>query len=372
MRSLTHLLHAAGRDRTDLSLDDFSERQIRWVIEVGLGPLFARHVVDSPAVWSGPMWPHIQGANLTARLMTDELLGSMDEILRACEGGARPPTLLKGISACTELYPEPHLRPMRDIDFLVATEDLAKTESALFGLGYRQESNRPRHYYETHHHTMPFRHPRTGVWVEVHRGLCAAGSEVGSDPAFSAERVSAERRISEFRGRPVYRLSAELQIVYLAAHWAYDFQPAGGLVAMLDVIHLLKRARSIRWEHVLSWLDGAIAANAVYLLLTYLDRHGLVELPAGLIGDIARRQRAFGRASLHLLHAIIDRYETNGRPLGPLMSERNCPIVWECLLRPEPELEKLVRIVWRLLPSRYRLMRAAPSRALPSSTPDAS
>ena len=48
MPSLVHFLHAASQDRKDLALEDFSERQIRWVIEAGLGPLLLRHVADGP------------------------------------------------------------------------------------------------------------------------------------------------------------------------------------------------------------------------------------------------------------------------------------------------------------------------------------
>jgi hypothetical protein len=372
MRSVVHLLHAAGHDRRDVALDDFSDGQIRWVIEAGLGPVLFRHVAESPRARSAPSWPTIQGADLTARLMTAELQDAMDAILGACDGRTRPPTLLKGISAADELYPEPHLRSMRDIDFLVATDDLAPTESALRALGYRQESRLSHEFYATHHHTMPFRHPQTGVWVEVHRGLCPTWSPVAADAAFGAAQMAAEQRRSEFRGRPVQRLSAELQIVYLAAHWAHDFRLAGGLVAMLDTIHLLNNSRAIRWERVLSLLDGAVAANAVYLLLSYLDRHRLVELPPGVGGELAGRQRAFGRGSLRALHAMIDRYVTNGRPLGLLMSERSFPIVWHSLLRPEPGLRKLARIGWWLLPSRSWLTRAAPGPALPSSAPETS
>ena len=260
---------------------------------------------------------------------------------------------------------------MSDIDFLVATRDLATVEAALFDLGYRQESTHPREFYETHHHTTPFRHPRTGVWVEVHRGLCARSSPVGSDAPFGAQRVLAEQSASEFRGHAVYRLSEELQIVYLAAHWAYDFRLAGGLVAMLDTIHLLKNARPIRWERLLELLEGTVAATAVYLVLAYLDRHELLDLPSGLIGEIAHRQRALGRPSLWLLHGIIDRYVTNGRDLGLLMSERNLPIIWESLLRPCPGFRKPLLAGWKLLPSRSWLMRSVPSPAPRSSAPDA-
>lgn len=47
----------------------------------------------------------------------------------------------------------------------------------------------------------------------------------------------------------VRRLSLELQLVYLASHWAQDFIRIGGLVALADTIYLLKHAGAdFQWE----------------------------------------------------------------------------------------------------------------------------
>src|SRR5262245_12058434 len=204
MPSLIRLLRAASRDRPELALADFSERQIQWVIECGLAPLLYRYLADAPVARASPAFPLVKGADLTARLIAADYLDTMDAILRACEGRTRPPTLLKGISVAGQLYPEPHLRPMRDIDVLVAPEAVPTVEAALRELGYRQESNRSREFYDTHHHTTPFRDPHTGVWVEVHRALCPAWSPVASDALFGLEHIRCEEKLSELRGRAVH------------------------------------------------------------------------------------------------------------------------------------------------------------------------
>jgi hypothetical protein len=294
---------------------------------------------------------------LTERVITAEQMDAMEEIVRACGGQVPPLTLLKGISVREQFYPEPHLRPMRDIDFLVAQDAVSFVESALMRIGYCRRSENPPEYYETHHHTMPFVHPRTGVWVEVHRGLFPARDPVAADGVFSADNVAAERRPSEFRGRPVYRLSEELQIVYLASHWASDFSRVGGMVAMLDMIYLLKNARTIRWNQILEWLDGGVASASAYLLLTYLARHRLVELPREILHDVSLRQRSFGRISLGIVHAMIDRYVTNGGEFDRLMSSRNFNTLWETLLRPHHPSRRLPQVFWNLLPSRVWFVR---------------
>src|SRR5207253_6578076 len=108
-------------------------------------------------------------------------LDALDGIVRGCPGTAPPLTLLKGVSVCEQYYPEPHLRPMVDIDVLVDPAALASVESLLLELGYRRRSQNPPEFYDAHHHTTPFRHPQTQAWVEVHRRLFPVASPLGSD-----------------------------------------------------------------------------------------------------------------------------------------------------------------------------------------------
>jgi hypothetical protein len=124
------------------------------------------------------------------------------------------------------------------------------------------------------------------------------------------------------------------------------------MVAMLDMIYLLKNVPNIRWNRILQWLDGGVVAASVYLLLTYLTRHGLIELPPAVVRDISQRQRSFGHVTLGIVHATLDRYVTNGHEFGWLMSERNFEILWDTLLLPRPPTRRLPLLFWSLLPSR--------------------
>jgi hypothetical protein len=303
------------------------------------------------------MWPVLVASDLTGRVVSAEKMDAMEEIARALEA-LRPPTLLKGVSVAGQFYPEPHLRPMGDIDVLVEPDDIPAAEAALVQLGYDRRPLKPPEFYDAHHHTAPFFHSQRRVWVEIHRGLVPRWKPVGGDKVFSPDTVRSERRPAEFRGWPVSRLSDELQIVYLACHWAYDFKRVGGIVALLDMIYLLQNARCVRWGRILEWLEEGVAATPVYLLLSYLERHGLAELPAGILGELRRRQRSFGGASVRILHAMVERYVTNGQDFGSIVSERNFEIVWETLLLPRPASRRLPALVWGLLPSRGTVLRA--------------
>jgi hypothetical protein len=348
---LISLLRAAAAGRRDLALARFGDCQIRWAVDTGLGPLLYHCVAEDPEARNAPLWPLIQGAHAMARLITHELLDAMSEIIDVCGGRVATLTLLKGISICQEHYPAPHLRSMRDIDLLVDVAEMSAVEALLRERGYRPRSNMPAEFYDQHHHGMPLFHERRGVWVEIHRGLFPPGSEPGADSVFSHEHVKSQLRASVFRDQPVTRLSNELQIVYTAAHWAFDLAQRGGMIAMLDLIYLLGRGRQyVDWRTILRWLDGSMAASSLYLLLAYLDRRNLVRIDPDVMRQLSVKQRSLGRMNLSLAHALLDHHVAAGRSLGGALDKRNFDILWKTLLLPGPPARNLMLIPWNLLP----------------------
>ncbi len=352
------LLRAAADDRTDLVLGQFRPAQIRWAVDSGLGPLLRRATAGDPEARKSPLWPLVESADLTARVMAGERLDAADEMIWACEGRTPPLTLLKGISICEQFYPEPHLRPMGDVDVLSEPTTAQIVEGHLLELGYRRTSEYPPEFYETHHHLTPLFHARKRVWVEIHRGLFPARSRVGSERAFSLANVAEELRPSRFRNRPVNRLSDELQLVYLASHWAFGLRRLGGIVGMLDLVYLLGRTPTLRWERIFEWLDGSLASTYVYVLLSYLSRHRLIALAPDVLRELFARQRSFGRTNLRVLHALLDRYVTEGREFGVLVSARNFGILWKDLQWPNSPSGNVLRALRSLRPSRAWLRRS--------------
>jgi hypothetical protein len=350
---LIRLLEAASQDRTDLTLASLPPGQIRWAVETGLGPWLRRCTANDPDAAASPLWPLVHSADLTARVIAGEQLDAMDEVARVCEDHATPVTLLKGISICEQYYPEPHLRVMRDIDLLIDEDRIPAIESRLLELGYVRMSENPPAFYETHHHTAPFFHPHRRVWLELHRQLLPSNCLGGWAGMFGLEAIRSQLRPSFFRGRPVNRLSDELQLLYLAVHWAFGLQRVGGMVGMLDVSRILNSAPHLEWERILGWLDGSSAVSTyLCLLLTYLDGRHLANIEPGILREVYSRQRSFGAMNLAALHAVIDRYVVDGRESRFLMSARNFSIVWQNLLGPRrPSLNALM-LLWRLLPSR--------------------
>jgi hypothetical protein len=346
---LMRLVRASARGERGLRLQAFDEDTIRWAIDTGLGPLLVRATADDPDTARSRLWPLLQGANLTARLLSALQMDAMAEIIDACRGEVPPLVLLKGISMCEHDYPEPHLRPMRDLDFLVEEDWTLRVEAILTRLGYVHRSERSDAFYATHHHVAPFFHPDTGIWVDVHRALFGPSSEFGADGVFTVQTLQAELRPSRFRGRVVRRLSDELQLVHVACHWAHGLRVVGGMIAMADISYLLNTPTSIRWGQILRWMDGSAAARHLSLLLTYLDQRGLIDVAPDVIHRLRLQQSALDRVTTALGHALLDRYVVGGHDFGAVMSEMNFQRLWRiAVLRKRPSRTFGLRSAWRL------------------------
>jgi putative nucleotidyltransferase-like protein len=347
--SLIGLFQAAAHGRTDWSPTALEAAQVQWAIQTGLGPLLWYTTHTAPGASASPLWPLIEGTHLAARLVTAEQFAAMEEIVEACRGRVPPLTLLKGISIAEQYYPAPHLRLMRDIDVLVDEAGLSTVEATLTALGYRQESREPPAFYAAHHHSMPFFHPARRIWVEVHRGLFPPASDLVTQGLFSREALQQQCKLSAFQGHEVFRLSPELQLVYIAAHWGMEFQPIGGLIALLDAIYLLQRtAGALDWGRILAWMERSAAAGSLYLLLTYLDASHLIDLTPGILRDLRSRQRSLDAATLALAHWLINRYFVAGHSRGRVLSDYRLNVLWQTLLldRGVPA-GKLFRVPWR-------------------------
>jgi Uncharacterised nucleotidyltransferase len=347
--NLLTLLRTVSKDHAFPPLSLIKDRQLRWIIEAGLGPLLWFASRKDLRTGELPSCRDVKAADLTARLINQIQLDTLSEILVRCEGLLPPITLLKGSSTGSELYPQPHLRVMRDLDLLVDFKEQPKLESILLKMGFRQQSTNSHEFYAMHHHSMPFYHKGRGVWVEVHRGLFPASNKLAKLPVFSPRNIRAELRPSWLKGTPVMRLSSELQIVYTASHWALELKREGGLFAFLDIIYLLRRAQqNIRWDAILNWVQDSVAGTHLYLVLSYLNKNNLIELDRKILADLFERQRSFGILNLKIAHSLITRYVVAGKvPVAP----GKVAVVWENLLLDRGAARNLVSVSKRMLPS---------------------
>ena len=356
------------------------ERDVAWAIECGMAALLSEAL--EPGQLSEPLEVRLRAADRWAWLRHADSLEAALEILDGCAGRVPSLTLLKGLSIGPEHYPSPHQRFLGDLDLLVPPDSLEEILGIFEKLGYA--ISKPSRRDLSHHHFPPLQHPRTGVWVELHTGLFPASQGFDRAGPFSAHQVLAEQRRSELEGRAVFRLSPELQVVYIASHWAHDFAPATGPRGLLDMLLLLRaEADSLDWDRIVSWLEDRRIAAHLQLMLSCLAAWELLEVPPKL-RDHWQQLSVLEPTALQVLVGMAERYQVRGamagvpdllaakrdreplgatpsgtfrsrfETLGTALITRNLrgllPILdtipWNALLDPRPSLSRRLLISW--------------------------
>lgn len=351
MIGLIPILRAKGSDRKNFDLNLLDPATIRWAVRAGIGPLIYHvHRDQLSQIPDAASRDALRSAELAAKLVMADTLDALEEILSASADMANETILLKGISTCQYLYPEPHLRTMGDIDLLIPTHRQQRLETLLLDLGYRQQSTRPAEFYKTHHHSMPFFHPRKHQWVEVHTALLS-NRDVASDSVFSSIHIESEVVPILFHGYRTNRLSYEQEMVYIAAHWAFERKCfVGGVTPLVDMMYLIQRhGDEIDWDHLLTLLDGSQTAVYLNLMLRFLQKYGIVYLPNKLMVRLATTQKYPFGISEAILHGLIENYSMRGKDPGRIASEANLGQLWETLLRPRPAWLNLLSASWNIL-----------------------
>jgi hypothetical protein len=139
--------------------------------------------------------------------------------------------------------------------------------------------------------------------------------------------VDGEMVILDRKTGLIYQLNTTASRVW---EWCDGSRTATELAEMVVRAFDVDPNTATDWPAILSWLEGSsAAATRLYLLLTYLRRHGLVRIDPEIMRRLATLQRSFGRVSLGLAHVLIDRCVVDGVTLG---GRRNFEILWDTLL----------------------------------------
>jgi hypothetical protein len=355
-----------GNRDLDLPWDEVDDRQIRYVMEAGLAPLLYRAaqytIEQAPAEWRNAL----KAADLTAQVLYGNVCDATSEIIDACrERGVRV-TLLKGVSIGDQYYPAAHLRPMGDIDLLVAEGDRAWVESMMLRRGYSPMSNFEAG--EEAPHGAPLFHRDRRVWVEIHTALFPRGERLLRNGLFSVPQIASQTVASTFQGRPVYRLTGEMQLVYIASYWIRDlsnnaFHPSF-VAPLLDAVYLLKvSGQVLDWGGLLEWLDNDIATASLYVMLFYLSAHGLDQSATPSLSRLASSQDIVGAPERRIICRMIDANLIGGRPFLGQFGQRHPMIaltVLNSMLAPGSHVGKVLSLPWDIvfppqIPERYSI-----------------
>jgi hypothetical protein len=263
---------------------------------LGAGALLYRHLSTG---WNRGHVPDevIQTLQKAYRLQAARNMaihGRLRKILKAMNGGDIPVILLKGASLATQLYRDPALRPMSDIDLLCRTGDLPGARDLLIGLGYGQHP--PYLYQSTVHERVmapgDCRHPpafaRSGtVTVEVHSHLFGAGR--GQDFFSQAMWQKSTEHVTD--GVRYRALCPEHQLLHLCAHLAEHMDGKGvvTLYWLCDIHEMIrKHGGALDWKALLDGAENLGLTDPVRSVLLLVKRHWQSPVPIPLDAPVMR------------------------------------------------------------------------------------
>lgn len=160
------------------------------------------------------------------------LLDEAARLSTALEERGVPCIPLKGAALAEDLYGDPTLRPMTDVDLLIPHDAIPVAREVMLAAGYEEEEGDLREDFQEEFRSeiSYFRARPLPCRVEVHWSLL----NFGGQEAWTAEAI--RRSVMTPRGR---RMSDEDTLLYLAAHAAYHHQN-DRLIWEFDVALLLQ------------------------------------------------------------------------------------------------------------------------------------
>ena len=208
----------------------------------------------------------IQGRSRAARIQR-EALPAIDALL----GRGIIPIVLKGFHTSRVYYEEPGVRPIADVDLLVAPESVPDAETTLEAAGFRPDSLPLRPYkrdwigpgVDARVFSVERSDARSKWGLELHASLDRI-----YHPGASA-RLDAERsRVIPFdvAGRQIRALSPALLVVYLACHCSQELDSIrlARVYELAIVIRSELAAKRLDWDDVRALLDRTGATSFTY------------------------------------------------------------------------------------------------------------
>lgn len=208
----------------------------------GLAPVFHVFTRRRPDVPS-PIAERLRKAYVQNRARVTVMLSEAARVSTALEAAGIPCVPLKGAALAEDLYGDPAMRPMMDVDLLIPYDRLREARRIVAGLGYAEELLDLRQDFEEHfrNEIVFFRAAPLPCRIELHWGLLNFG---GNEP-WTAEAFA--RSVLTPKGR---RLTDEDTLLHLAAHAAYHHQN-DRVMWELDIALLLQtRGAAIDFEQV--------------------------------------------------------------------------------------------------------------------------
>ncbi|MCB0197385.1 MAG: nucleotidyltransferase family protein, partial [Anaerolineae bacterium] len=140
--------------------------------------------------------------------------------------------VVKGAALAYIIYPEPGLRPMRDIDLLVKKTDAYRAQQLLAELGFNAPLPQGNTLPDKHLLAATLKTEGMSVSVEIHHNLFSAGNTA----SLAIETMSGEPFSFDINGVTAQTLSYEEMLWHLCRHAVKSIYQPLHLIRVIDIV----------------------------------------------------------------------------------------------------------------------------------------
>jgi Uncharacterised nucleotidyltransferase len=192
-----------------------------------------------------PVREKLSDSYLASAAMGALLSGQLKLMLNALGAGDIPVIVLKGAHLAHNVYENPALRPMIDIDLLVRQEDLSTAESIMGKLGYHSPGKVWIDAPDPTWKHLPRMFKTDAMPVEIHWTIRDPNNALEIQPDKLWDRAVA----SEYAGAFALALSPEDLLLHLCLHAVHHHAFQAGLRDICDVDQTIRRhADELNWQ----------------------------------------------------------------------------------------------------------------------------
>jgi len=308
-------------------------------VSLGLAPLLCENLADARLAGAAPepLVTQITRASLASAWFTMHQKRELTRILDLLAERGIEPILLKGAALACTVYPNPCARTMKDIDLLVADDEVPVAQAVLGGLSFRPlyrpihaDPRRRAAFYSKHHHAVPMISLDGRTIVELHRHIVT----MGGTARYDIDKIRARSVTSRLEGRQV-RVPAPADLVlHTCLHLSYADRFVGKLRDLIDLHETICRLEGrIDWNMLLDEIPSDAAARCLYSCLDLSRRLYGTPVPADFLYELRRNAR-LGYFGARLLRALACSVLFNsGETRSTILSNASAKWCCDTLLR---------------------------------------
>ena len=361
------LLRAIGTSRQFSSTIEICQSDIDAFTRAGLGPLLCFELERAGFLDRQDTSHKLRAASMTSRVMTRELMDNVRDVISLLRRCGIDVVVLKGVSYASRYYAEPHLRLMGDLDLLIVTGGIEKTEKALLDDGFERELSASTLDYDMHIHSAPLFSQRRQLWIEPHRRLIPDTFGASREAPLDLQQVDEEVDVIDVGGSRVSVLSAEFELVYLATGWyrdlAFGFESARSQRGLVDLTVMLQStAKYLNWDRVLRWSHDTQIGACLYYMLSFLERLGAYTDSSEICRQLRARQSRVNSITTSTIHERLEKHVLTFGSYGRFSRAAVNQQLFCTLICDRPAWKNLMTVPWDLLfptdqTNRYELRR---------------